>query len=53
MDEVAGQYATEIGVVCVALAGVAAEAKRLQVADLVGAAIVSGDDVVDLQCPLV
>ena len=37
----------------VALAGVAAEAECLQVADGVGAALVSGDDVVHLQGSLV
>ena len=37
----------------VALAGVAAEAEGLQVGDGVGAALVSGDDVVHLQGPLV
>jgi hypothetical protein len=37
----------------VALAGVAAEAEGLQVADGVGAALVFGDDVVHLQGPLV
>jgi len=37
----------------VGLAGIAAEAERLQVADRVRAALVPGDDGVHLQCPLV
>ncbi len=36
-----------------ALAGIAAEAEGLQVADVVGTAMVPGDDVVHLQGPLV
>jgi len=38
---------------CVPLAGIAAKAKRLQVADGIRAALVFGDDVVHLQGPLV
>ncbi len=37
----------------VALAGIAAEAERLQVADGIRAALIVGDDVVQLQGPLV
>jgi len=40
-------------VIGVALAGIAAEAERLQVAEVVGAAVVSGHDVVHLQGSLV
>ena len=43
----------EVGVVGVALAGIAVEAERLQVADVVGSALVSGNDVIYLQGPLV
>lgn len=56
--DVAGLHAAEVGAPsCVgkqlALAGVAAEAERLQVAEGVGAALVPGDDVVHLQGVLV
>jgi hypothetical protein len=52
-DPVAGLQAAEIGAVGVALAGVAAEAEGLQVAEVVGAAVVFRHDVVHLQGPLV
>ena len=50
---VAGLQAAEVCGVRVALAGIAAEAERLQVAEVVRAALVPGHDVVHLQGPLV
>ena len=50
---VAVLHAAEVGAVGVALARVAAEAERLQVAESVGTDLVFGDDVVRLQGPLV
>ena len=50
---VAGLQAAEVGGIGVALAGVAAEAEGLQVAHVIGAALIPGDDVVHLQGPLV
>jgi hypothetical protein len=50
---VAGLLAAEVGGVGVALAGIAAEAERLHVAEVVGASVVPGDDGVHLQGALV
>ena len=49
---VAGLQIAEAGGIGVALSGVAAEAEGLQVAEVVGAALVPGHDVVHLQGPL-
>jgi hypothetical protein len=49
---VAGLQAAEVCAVGVALGGVAAEAEGLQVAEVVRATLVFGDDVVHLQGPL-
>ena len=50
---VAGLQTAEVGAVGVALAGIAAEAEGLQVAEVVGTALVPGHDVVHLQGALV
>jgi len=50
---VAGLQSAEVGGIGVALAGIAAEAEGLQVAEVVRAAVVPGNDVVHLQGPLV
>ena len=49
----AGLQSAEVGGIGVALAGIAAEAEGLQVAEVVGAAVVLRHDVVHLQGPLV
>ncbi len=49
---ITGLHTPEVGVVTVALAGISAEAERLQVADVVRAALILRDDVVHLQGPL-
>jgi hypothetical protein len=49
---IAGLQSAEVGGIGVALAGVAAEAKGLQVAEVVRAALVPWHDVVHLQGPL-
>ncbi len=49
---ITGLHTPEVSTVGVALAGVAAEAERLQVADVVRAALVPGENVVHLQGPL-
>ena len=50
---VTGLQSAEVGGVGVALAGIAAEAEGLQVAEVIGSAVVFRDDVVHLQGPLV
>ena len=50
---VALQHATEVGAVAVPLAGVATEAERLEVGDVIGATEVLRDDVINLQSCLV
>ena len=49
---VAGLQSAEVGGIGVALAGIAAEAEGLQVAEVVRTAVVPGHDVVHLQGPL-
>ncbi len=49
----AGLQSAEVGGIGVALAGIAAEAESLQVAEVVRAALVPGHDVVHVQGPLV
>jgi hypothetical protein len=49
---VAGLQIAEAGGIGVALTGVAAEAEGLQVAEVVGAALIPGHDVVHIQGPL-
>jgi hypothetical protein len=50
---VAGLQAAEVRCVRVALAGIAAEAESLQVAEVVRTSLVPGQDVVHLQGPMV